>query len=442
MKIGVISLGCDKNRIDTENMLAYLQEKGHVFTQDPGQAELIVVNTCAFIDSAKEEAIDTIFEMAQYKKSGVCKRLVVTGCLPQRYMEDLAREMEDVDLFLGTGSYARLPELIDEMIADQSAEPICVPNGKDERNFTQKRVLTTPYHYAYLKIAEGCDNRCTYCAIPSIRGKYTSRPIADVVAEAEELVREYGVQELIVVAQDVTRYGEDLYGENKLIELLDRLGQLPVHWIRLLYLYPERVTDALLDYMVQTPKICKYLDIPCQHISDTILKKMGRKVSKDRIVALLDKIDAYGVFTVRSTFIVGFPQESESDFRELEDLIASGRFDRCGFFTYSQEEGTPAARMSGQIDEETKKERQERLYAIQQSVMAQKLDARVGSVAEVLYDEIDYDRQMFAGRSAQDAPEIDTVVYFTAKSPVEIGRFYRVKITGTDGFDCIGEVTE
>ncbi|MDE7209110.1 MAG: 30S ribosomal protein S12 methylthiotransferase RimO, partial [Clostridia bacterium] len=346
MKIGLISLGCDKNRIDSENMLAYLQDDGYELTGEPSEADIIIINTCGFIDSAKQEAIDTILEMAEYKKDK-CKYLIVTGCLAQRYMQELEKEFPEVDMFLGTANYHKLPILIKNMVGGQGEK--CYVNDKDDRKFSSKRVLTTPYHYAYLKIAEGCDNKCTYCAIPNIRGKYTSRKIEDVVEEAKSLIKDYGIKELIIVAQDVSRYGIDLYGEIRLIDLLKELSRLDVEWIRLLYLYPEQVTEELIEYMAGNPKICKYVDIPCQHVSNKILKLMNRKVTKEQIVDLVDMIRRHGDFTIRSTFIVGFPREEQEDFEELKEFISTARLDRCGFFAYSLEDGTPASRLDGQI---------------------------------------------------------------------------------------------
>ncbi|MDE5755979.1 MAG: 30S ribosomal protein S12 methylthiotransferase RimO [Clostridia bacterium] len=439
MKIGLISLGCDKNRIDSENMLAYLQDDGYELTGEPSEADIIIINTCGFIDSAKQEAIDTILEMAEYKKDK-CKYLIVTGCLAQRYMQELEKEFPEVDMFLGTANYHKLPLLIKNMVGGQGEK--CYVNDKDARVFSPKRVLTTPYHYAYLKIAEGCDNKCTYCAIPNIRGKFTSRKIEDIVDEAQSLAKDYGIKELIIVAQDVSRYGIDLYGEIKLIELLKELSKLDVEWIRLLYLYPEQVTEELIEYMANNPKICNYVDIPCQHVSNKILKLMNRKVTKEQIVDLVGMIRRHGDFTIRSTFIVGFPREEQEDFDELKEFISTAKLDRCGFFAYSMEEGTPASRLSGQIDEEIKSQRQEELYALQESIMADKLKERIGSVVDVIYEGIDYDLQLFYGRSSYDAPEIDTKVYFYADKPLEIGKIYKVKLQEVDGIDYFGHVAE
>ena len=404
---------------------------------DPQQAEIIIVNTCGFIDSAKQEAIDTILEMSEYKKDK-CRFLVVTGCLAQRYMQDIADEFPEVDMILGTANYHNMPLYIKNLVDGRGQR--CYANDKDDRHFSSERVLTTPYHYAYLKIAEGCDNKCTYCAIPGIRGKYTSRRIEDIVEEAKTLVGEYGIKELIIVAQDVSRYGLDLYGEIKLIELLQELSKLDVEWIRLLYLYPELVSERLIEYMAGNPKICKYLDIPCQHISDSVLKLMNRRVRKADVVELINMIRKHGDFTIRSTFIVGFPRESQQDFEELKEFLTWAKLDRCGFFAYSMEDGTPASRLDGQIDEDVKLARQEELYALQEGIMAEKMQERVGGVVDVIYEGIDYDLQMFYGRTQYDAPEIDTKVYFTADVPLDIGKIYKVKIDEIDSGDYFGHV--
>ena len=440
MKIGTVSLGCDKNRIDTENMLAFLQDDGYELTQDPEQADIIIVNTCAFIESAKTESIDTIFEMANYKKEGKCKYLVVTGCLSQRYMKELYDQMPEVDLFVGTASYNKLPQYIKEMVDTNKRN--YYENDINERYFSKKRVLTTPQHFAYVKIAEGCDNHCTYCAIPAIRGKFTSRTIEDIVDEVNELVNNYGVQEIVLVAQDVSKFGQDNYGSKKVVDLLKELCKTNIAWIRLLYLYPENITDELLDFMANEDKICKYLDIPLQHVSNKILKLMNRHLQKSDIQKLFERIEKYNCFTIRSTFIVGFPREDEQDFEELAEFIKEGRIDRCGFFTYSQEDGTAAARLDGQIDEKVKLDRQAKLYKLQQKVMKSRMARNTGREIDVIYEGIDYDRQMFVGRSKSDAPEIDTKVYFTSDNPVDIGSIYKVLIEKLDGLDYVGKVVE
>lgn len=439
-KIGTVSLGCDKNRIDTEEMLGRLAAAGYGFTADAADADVIVVNTCAFIDKAKEEAISTVLEMAEYKKNGKCRYLIVTGCLPQRYAEELAEGLPEADAFLGTAGYDRLPEVIDRL--DRGERGIVLRNDKDDRCPVAPRILTTPEHYAYIKIAEGCSNRCTYCAIPSIRGAYTSRDMDSVVDEARRLLAEHPIKELIVVAQDVTRYGEDLYGECKLIELLERLSALDVEWIRLLYLYPERITDELLDYIAANEKICNYLDIPCQHYSDKILKRMNRKISSAQIDALIDRIRSRGDFCIRSTFIVGFPGETEEDIGQLEAFLKRAKLDRCGFFEYSCEDGTPAARLDGQIPDGVKHARYERLYAVQEKIMLEKTAGKIGNVVDVMYEGIDFDRQMFVGRTRCDAPDVDSKILFTSGYPLDIGTVCKVAVTGCEDDVLLGETVE
>ena len=438
-KIGIISLGCDKNRVDTENMLAFLQKDGYTFTGDPADADIIIINTCAFIESAKIESIETILEMAEYKVSGKCKCLIVSGCLTQRYMDELKDDLSEVDIFLGTAGYKDLHEIL----ANFNGERVAHINDKNKREeFSGERVLTTPYHYAYVKIAEGCNNHCTYCAIPSIRGKYTSRKIEDIVSEVSGLIKSYGVKELNIVAQDITRYGEDIYGEIKLIELLEELSKLDVKWIRLLYCYPEQVTDKLLEYIGANPKIVKYIDIPMQHASSVVLKRMNRRINNEQLVSLISKIrNIVPEMAIRTTFIVGFPGETDEDFNVLKGFIENSRFDKCGFFAYSREEGTPAYNLDGQIDEQVKEDRVAQLYAIQEKIMAEKCELMIGKSVEVMYEDVDYDRQCFIGRTKTDAPEIDGVVYFTAINPLDIGEIYTVKIVDTDGVDLIGEIS-
>lgn len=436
IKIGTVSLGCDKNRIDTEEMLGRLASAGYAMTSDPSDADVIVVNTCAFIDKAKEEAISTILDMAEYKQSGKCKFLIATGCLPQRYMSELQEGMPEVDAWLGTAGYDRLDEVIERLYGGERG--IAVANDKDERCPVAPRMLTTPEHFAYLKIAEGCSNHCTYCAIPSIRGGYTSRPLEEIEAEARALLEQHPIKEFIVVAQDVTRYGEDLYHENKLIELLRRLSATSVQWIRLLYLYPEKITDEMLDYIAKNDKICKYLDIPFQHYSDKILKRMNRRIDSAGIDALIERIRAEGDFCIRSTFIVGFPGETEEDVELLADFLQRARLDRCGFFEYSKEDGTAAARLP-QVDDAVKHERFERLYALQEEIMREKMRERIGCTEQVIYEGIDFDRQMFVGRTRRDAPDVDSCVCFVSDEPMEIGTICNVKIVDIDNDVPIGE---
>lgn len=435
--IGVVSLGCDKNRVDTENMLAYLNQEGYSFTGNPQDADIIIVNTCAFIESAKVEAIETILEMAEFKISGKCKCLIVSGCLPQRYMDEIKTDLSEVDIFIGTASYAELPSIIAEWKGERSS----MANDKDKRDFTTKRYLTTPYHYAYLKIAEGCDNKCTYCAIPMIRGKYTSRKMEDIITEARGLIADYSTHELIIVAQDITRYGIDIYGEYKLVELLNKLSQEDVRWIRLLYCYPELVTEELIRLVAKNDKIVKYLDIPMQHCSSAVLKRMGRRVNKEKLEILIKKIrEIDPEINIRTTFIVGFPGETPEQYEELVEFIKRYRFDKCGFFAYSAEENTPAVKLDGRLSDKVIKRRVANLYAIQEKIMAEKADEMIGKTVSAVYEDIDYDRSMFIGRMATDAPEIDRVVYMTADKPLDIGEIYQVKVMGIEAPDLIGEI--
>lgn len=431
MKIGTISLGCDKNRVDTEKMLARLLGRGHTFVDREDDADVIVVNTCAFIDSAKTESIDEILSAVEYKKKNGAK-IVVTGCLPQRYKGDLKDALPEVDLFLGTGDYDMLCDYLDGLTVSENKLYCSLDK------YCSKRVLTTPYHYAYLKIADGCDNHCTYCAIPSIRGKYRSEKIEDLVGEAKSLSDE-GVKELILVAQDVTRYGTDLYGKKSLTVLLDELSKLDFYRIRLMYLEPEMVDDELIDYVANNEKIAKYMDVPFQHIDSRLLKLMGRHTDEEYTKNLVNKIKAKGI-KIRSSFIVGFPSEGEKEFEELYDFIRDYEIDYAGFFEYSLEEGTPAEKLDGRIDDDVKAKRCESLRELQERIIMKAADGYVGKTINVLYEDIDYDNQMFVGRAEFQAPDIDNVVRFTSETPLSVGEIYSVEITGRIGMDLLGRV--
>ena len=431
MKIGTISLGCDKNRVDTEKMLARLLGRGHTFVDREDDADVIVVNTCAFIDSAKTESIDEILSAVEYKKKNGTK-IVVTGCLPQRYKGDLKEALPEVDLFLGTGDYDMLCDYLDGLTVSENKLYCSLDK------YCSKRVLTTPYHYAYLKIADGCDNHCTYCAIPSIRGKYRSEKIEDLVGEAKSLSDE-GVKELILVAQDVTRYGTDLYGKKSLTVLLDELSKLDFYRIRLMYLEPEMVDDELIDYVANNEKIAKYMDVPFQHIDSRLLKLMGRHTDEEYTKNLVNKIKAKGI-KIRSSFIVGFPSEGEKEFEELYDFIRDYEIDYAGFFEYSLEEGTPAEKLGGRVDDDVKAKRCESLRELQERIIMKAADGYVGKTVNVLYEDIDYDNQMFVGRAEFQAPDIDNVVRFTSETPLSVGEIYSVEITGRIGMDLLGRV--
>ena len=433
MKIGAISLGCDKNRVDTEKMLARLQSAGHTLVGSEEEADVIIVNTCAFIDKAKEESIDEIFGALSAKDaSGGKKKVVVTGCLSQRYADALKDEFDGVDAILGIADYDKIVETVDKITQGAKVES-CLCADK----FYENRVLTTPYHYAYLKIADGCDNHCTYCAIPKIRGKYRSESIENLLAEAKKLADD-GVKELILVAQDVSRYGIDFDGKPHIFELVRELEKLDFEWIRLLYLYPEMVTDEFIDFVKTEPKVAKYMDVPLQHIDGELLKRMNRRVTEDEVRALVQKIKDAGI-TLRTTFICGFPGETEEQFDKLKDFVKTSQFDYAGFFAYSREEDTPADKLPNHLEERVKEQRANTLSMLQTKIIKERNKRLVGTVQRVIYDDIDYDKQMFVGRSEGQAPDIDNVVLFKADEEVHIGEFYDVRITGTNGIDLVGE---
>lgn len=432
MKIGAISLGCDKNRVDTEKMLSRLVSRGHVVVGTEEDADVIIINTCAFTDNAKSEAIDEILDAVAVKEEYNDKKIIVTGCLAERYMNDLKEEFPEVDAFLGIANYDEICATI-EKVAEGDKVYGC--SRIDE--FYSGRVLTTPYHYAYLKIADGCNNHCTYCAIPSIRGKYRSEKIEDLLEEAKALSDD-GVEELILVAQDVTRYGVDFDGKSHLIELVKELAKLDFSRIRLLYLEPEAVDDELIEYVASEPKVAKYMDVPLQHVDDEVLKRMGRHTNEKYTRELIAKIKAHGI-TVRSSFICGFPGESEEAHEKLKRFISEGNIDYAGFFEYSREEGTPADRMDGHLDEEVKARRANELREIETEVINARNKSMIGKRIEVVYDDIDYDRQIFVGRADFQTPDIDNVIYFTSEEEVRIGEYYTVEITGTDGIDLVGK---
>lgn len=433
MRIGAISLGCDKNRVDTEKMLSRLVGGGHTLVGSEEEADVIIVNTCAFIDKAKEESIDEILNAIAAKNASKGKKVIVTGCLAQRYADTLKKEFPEVDAILGIADYDAMLKTIKDV---ENGEKVL--NCANLDAFYSDRVLTTPYHYAYLKIADGCSNHCTYCAIPSIRGKYRSEKLEDLICEAKKLSDD-GVKELILVAQDVTRYGTDFDGKPHLIELLDRLSKLDFAWIRLLYLYPEMVDDALIEYVKNNDKIAKYMDIPLQHVDDDVLKRMNRRTDEKSIRELIAKLKNAGI-AVRTTFICGFPGETQEQFEKLEKFVKEVKFDYAGFFAYSREEGTPADKLDGHLDESVKEERANKLRAIQEKIIKGRNKELIGSKIKVIYDDIDYDRQKFVGRSQTQAPDIDNVTLFESDEEVRIGEFYDIEITGSDGIDLVGKV--
>lgn len=433
MKVGMISLGCTKNLVDSETALGLFKEAGYTFTGDPAQADILMVNTCGFINPAKEESIDTILEMAQYKKTGRCRLLVVTGCLAQRYEKDLLQEIPEIDLMLGVNQYDQLIPAVERALRGQGRESLC---GEKYSFLEHERVLTTPAYTAYTRIGDGCSNRCTYCAIPLIRGPYRSRPLADVLGEVRRFA-EQGVKEHILIAQDTTRYGTDWQETSLLPELMDQAAQIPgVEWLRVLYAYPDEADDRLLEVMASHDNICKYLDLPIQHINDTLLRRMNRRGTAADIRRILKKARDMG-FTLRTSLIVGFPGETEEQFQELMDFVAEARFDRMGAFAFSPEENTPAAEMPDQVPEEIKQERLDRLMKLQAQISLENNQARIGTVEKVLVT--DAQDGLFLGRSQREAPDADGAIVFTAKEAPEVGSFVQVRITGAETYDLKGE---
>lgn len=433
---GVISLGCDKNRVDTEKLLAKIKNAGCRLTDDLSQAQIVIVNTCAFLESARQEAIETILECAEYK-TGKLEKIVVTGCLPQKFIDELFLPLEEADVFLGINDYDELFKALEESY-QQSTRTNYVGKGNDE--FFVDRVLTTDPHYAYLKIADGCYNHCTYCLIPKIRGKYRSYPMEKLLKEAEELGE---LSELIVVAQDSTRYGEDLYGENKFVELLKKLSALDnIQTIRLLYCYPDVITDELIKEIKTNGKILKYIDIPLQHSENRVLKLMNRKGSREKYLELFSKLrKEIPEIAIRSTFISGFPTETEEEFQGMLDFVREAKLFNCGFFAYSKEPDTAAARLKGQIHHATKKRRVRELYETQRAISYDLLNAFVGEEIEVLCDGIDYDKNCFVGRAYFNAPDIDGKVYFNALYATQ-GEKYKIIIEKADSYDLYGKTED
>lgn len=436
--IGTVSLGCPKNLVDSEIMLGLIRDNHWEISNDPGKAQIIIVNTCAFIESAKEESINTILQMAEYKKTGSCEKLIVTGCLGQRYAEDLFRDMPEVDAIIGTECYDKIGEVIERVLKNERFILVEPP-----KKYTQKvqRVLTTPKYFSYLKIAEGCNNRCSYCAIPLIRGPYRSRPYEEVMAEARDLVKQ-GVRELIVVAQDTTKYGVDLYGKYKLADLLRDLNALPeLKWIRVLYCYPDSFTDDLIKAFAECEKVCKYVDLPLQHASNSLLKTMRRFDTREDAEQLLAKLrKAIPNLCVRSTFIVGFPGETKEQFEELKDFMAKAKFNCAGVFTYSQEEGTEAGIMPNQITEETKQERYHELMSLQALISEENEQAREGKTIEVVVEGFDSEDATIAiGRSTWEAPDIDGKIYIENGTGLQVGDFVKVKISQGFTYEAVGE---
>ena len=438
MKVSFISLGCAKNLVNTEQMMALCRDAGHTLLEEPAGADVVVINTCGFIDSAKEEAIDTILAAAQLKAEGKVRKILVTGCLTQRYQQEILTELPEVDGIMGTGSYGEIVAALEELMGGGHPCRFASIHGRiDEFD----RVLTTPKHYAYLRIAEGCDNHCAYCVIPSLRGRYRSRRMEDVLAEAKKLA-DAGVRECIVIAQDITRYGIDLYGERKLAALLRELCKLDFHWIRLHYLYPDEFTDELIDTIADEEKVLPYLDIPIQHCNDKVLKAMNRRGGKAELLALFHKLRArIPGLVLRTSLIAGLPYEDEAAFEELCEFLQEVRIERAGVFPYSPEEGTPAAKME-RVDTDEAERRANLIVDVQSRIMDDFNDGRMGGVTEVLCDGFDNQAMMFVGRSYAESPDIDGRIYFTADHEVEAGQFVPVRITGAMDGELTGELAE
>lgn len=430
-KFGIISLGCDKNRVDSEKLLSIIKSSGCEITDDINAVQVLIVNTCAFLNSARKEAIETVIDFAAYKSENL-EKLVVTGCLPQKFSNETFPALTEADVFLGTNDYDKFFEALEKSYTGDRINYV----GTGSAAFIADRVVTTPRHYAYLKIADGCNNRCTYCLIPKIRGKYVSFPIEDLLKEAEELG---DVSELILVAQDVTRYGIDLYGQKKLKTFLQNLTTLVnINSVRLLYSYPDMLDDELIAEIRDNPKIIKYLDIPLQHSENGVLKRMNRPAGREEYLNLIKKLRKnIPDISLRSTFIAGFPDETEEDFENLCAFLKEAQLDNCGFFAYSREPDTPAYKLKGQIPAAVKKKRVKALYKVQKDISRKKLEKRVGTTLKVLCDGIDYDKNCFVGRTYFQAPDIDGKVYFNAYNAVQ-GEYYDVLIEKCDSYDLYG----
>lgn len=437
-KVAVISLGCAKNQVDAEMLLYTLKERGFKLVDEAEKADAVIVNTCGFIDSAKQESIDEIIELGSLKREGKIKAIIVTGCLAERYQDEITKQLYEIDAAVGIGANDQIADIVEKALSGE--ETIELFPDKLLLPLEGGRVQSTPFYTAYLKIAEGCDNKCTFCAIPMIRGKFRSRNIESLIDEAKTLAAN-GVRELNVIAQDTTRYGEDIYGKPSLDKLLTELCKIDgLHWIRVLYCYPDSITDSLIDVMAKEDKIVKYIDLPLQHCNSEILHRMHRRGDRESLTALLRRIkEKMPNVIFRSTFITGFPGESEEQFEELAEFAKEINFQRLGCFAYSQEEGTPAAKMPGQLDEETKQRRADIIMEHQQSVMADYCESLIDTEVEVLVEGFDRIAECWYGRSYADAPEVDGCVFFTAEEKPAVGDFIKVKITDYMGVDPFGE---
>lgn len=439
MKIHFISLGCDKNLVDSEMMLGTLAQKGYSFTDDEMQADIIVINTCCFINDAKEESINTILEMAELRKEGQVKALIVAGCLAQRYKEEIQEEIPEVDAILGTMNIDTVAEAIEEVLAGKATNHISDCNSAVV--YGKKRAVSTGGHFAYLKIAEGCDKHCTYCIIPKVRGNFRSVPMEALLEEAKELA-ESGVKELILVAQETTLYGKDLYGKKSLPKLLHELAKISgIYWIRILYCYPEEIDDELIEAIKTEEKVCNYLDLPIQHASDNILKRMGRRTNQEELRAIIGKLrDEIPDICIRTTLISGFPGETEEDHEELMAFVDEMEFDRLGVFTYSPEEDTPAAAMENQLEEEIKEERRDEIMELQQEIAFEMAENMTGKVVMAMVEGKIADDDAYVARTYKDAPNVDGYLFINTEESLMTGDFVKVRITGSNEYDLIGEI--
>jgi len=439
IRIAFVSLGCDKNLVDSEVMLALLQKAGFILIPDEDQAEVLVVNTCCFIQDAKEESIENILEMAEYKKHGNCRALIVTGCMAERYKEEILLEIPEVDAVVGTTSYENIVEVVQEVIQGKKVQRFKPIDAK--LNEDNERIISTGGYFAYLKIAEGCNNKCTYCIIPKLRGSYRSRSIESLLKEAKTLAHQ-GVKELILVAQDTTRYGCDLYGKKRLPQLLTKLCEIEgLEWIRLLYCYPEEITDELIEVIAREKKICKYLDMPIQHANNSVLKRMGRKSNKEELIELINKMrKKIPEICLRTTLILGFPGETKEEYDDLVDFVNRVKFDRLGVFSYSKEEGTAAAKMSGQISNNVKESRKNNIMQIQENICAEKSRAFIGKTLDVIIEGKLPKENIYCGRTYRDSPEIDGMVFIQTDKEILSGEFIKVIVTKAQEYDLIGEI--
>ena len=438
MKILFISLGCDKNLVDSEMMMGLLRDKGYEFTDDEALADVIVINTCGFINDAKEESINTIISMAEYKEHNL-KALIVTGCLAERYKDEILDELPEIDAIIGTTAFDTIVDVIDDVLANKKHNEFADINSLCRPNVD--RIITTGGYYSYLKIAEGCNKKCTYCSIPFIRGKYRSVPMEDLIKEAKYLA-DNGIKELILVAQETSVYGIDLYGEKRLPMLLNKLCEVKgIEWIRLLYCYPEEITDELIETIKAQPKICHYIDMPIQHASDNILKRMGRWTNKEALISVINRLrNAIPDMCIRTTLITGFPGETLEDHEELMEFVDEMEFDRLGVFTYSQEEDTAAAGFDNQVEEEVKLTRRDELMELQQEISMDKAQGLIGRTMEVIIEGVATDEDVYVGRTYMDAPGVDGYIFIKSEEELMSGDFAKVKVTGAMEYDLIGEL--